>query len=603
MAEQITADGMPAQTAAGPALEVDDLTVTVAGQGGDGSLTIIALLSLALSRRGLYLYRSSNIASRIKGGHAAATLRASTVPRGALGDHIHILVAFDAEAIEKIGRQLASDGVVIFDSSRGPLPAGYLPETARVVPVPFSRLAVRDLRRDLFKNSLGFGILARIIGLEDEEARECLRRRFHRQNQASIDANLNAMERGLTHATETGIAEASGWLRFPALDAVDRPMLTGNEGIALGFLAAGGLFYAGYPITPATTLLETLGRHLPRLGGVVIQGEDELAAINYAIGAALTGARAMVGSSGPGIALMQESVGHCASAEIPLVVVDCQRAGPSTGMPTKLEQSDIDMLVHGANGDFPRIVLYPGDPAECFRLGALATNLAQQIQGPVYLTIDSMAADAMSIDGLDLDSVTIEPGKRLDGEALSGLTAYQRYAVTQDGISPWVVPGTPGGMNLVTGNERDEWGRVSTVPAIRTMMMDKRARKVDAVMERLPQAEEQGADNAEIGIISLGGVSPVVEEACEILQRDHGLKTRRQRPRTLWPVLEDTLAFTHRYQCVYVVEQNESGQYRRLLQSAGAPAENLRSIRNYDGTPFRPALLAAAILMEEEGHD
>jgi len=278
-------------------------------------------LSLALSGRGLHLYRSSNIASRIKGGHAAATLRAGTLPRGALGDHIHILVAFDAEAVEKIGRQLAQDGVVIFDSSRGPLPAGYLPDTARVVHVPFSRFAVRDLRRDLFKNCLGFGILARVIGLADEEARDCLRRRFRHQDHATVAANLNAMELGLTLATETGIREAKGWFRFPALDPAHRPMMTGNEGIALGFLAAGGLFYAGYPITPATTLLETLGRHLPRLGGVVIQGEDELAAINYAIGAALTGVRAMVGSSGPGIALMQESVGHCGSAEIPLVIV------------------------------------------------------------------------------------------------------------------------------------------------------------------------------------------------------------------------------------------------------------------------------------------
>ena len=601
MVEQLAASGMLPITAPGLAREVDDLTVAVAGQGGDGSLTIITLLSLALSRHGLHLYRSSNIASRIKGGHAAASLRASTVPRGAMGDQVQVLVAFDGEAIEKIGHQLDPDGVVIFDSSRGRVAEGILPDTVRVLPIPFSRFAVRDLRRDLFKNSLGFGVLARVIGLVDEAARDCLRRRFQRQAQSTVDANLRALELGLACATELGIREHAGWFRFPTQQQADRVLMTGNEGIALGFLAAGGLFYAGYPITPATTLLDTLGRHLPSLGGVVIQGEDELAAINYAIGAAMTGVRAMVGSSGPGIALMQESVGHCGSAEIPLVIVDCQRAGPSTGMPTKLEQSDIDMLVHGANGDFPRIVLYPGDPRECFTLSALATNLAQHIQGPVYLAVDSMAADAMTIDGLDLDSVVIEAGKRLDGAALSRLSEYRRYAVTADGISPWVVPGAPGGMNLVTGNERDEWGRVSTAPAVRTMMMDKRARKIEAVHHRLPRAAERGADDAEIGIVSLGGVSPIVEEACEMLERDHGLKVRRQRPRTLWPVLEDTLAFTRQCKRVYVVEQNESGQYRRLLQSAGAPAEHLRSIRKYDGTPFGPAELIAAVIPEEQG--
>ena len=580
--------------------KLDDLAVTVAGQGGDGSLTIIALLSLALSHHGLYLYRSSNIASRIKGGHAAASLRGSVVQRYAMGDHVNVLVAFDGEAIEKVGADVSPNGIVIFDTSRGPLPENILPTTVRVIPVPFSRFAVRDLRRDLFKNSLGFGILARVIGLTDEEAAECLRVRFRRQSQQNIDANLRALDMGLAYATEIGLKENASLFQFSRLKKVDRALISGNEALALGFMAAGGQFFAGYPITPATTIMDCLNRHLPKLGGVVIQAEDELAAINYTIGAALTGARAMVSSSGPGIALMQESVGHCGSAEIPLVIVDCQRAGPSTGMPTKLEQSDIDMLVHGSNGDFPRIVLYPSNPAECFTLAALATNLAQLVQGPVYIAVDMIALDSVAIEKLDLDKVEIEGGKRLSNDELSKLSDYRRYAITDDGISPWAVPGSPGGMNLITGNERNEWGLVSTDPAIRRQMMEKREHKIEAVRDRLPTAEETGPEDAEVGIISLGGVSPVVDEACELLEKDHDLKIRQHRPRTLWPVLEDTIAFTKKMKRIYVIEQNKTGQLMRLLQSVGAPAEALRSIRKYDGTAFRPAELAQSIITREE---
>lgn len=587
----------PATTATPPRRR-DDLSVTVAGQGGDGSLTIIALLAGALARHGLHLYRSSNIASRIKGGHAAATLRASATRRGALGDSVQILVAFDQEAVEKAGSNLAADGVVIFDSSRGALPPDQLPEGTRLIPVPFSRFAVRDLRRELFKNAIGFALLARVIGLPDDEIADGLRDRFQQGSRRTLEMNLRALDLGLEYADSIGLTANAAVFELPRLPRVARALLNGNEAMALGFIAAGGQFFAGYPITPATTLFEFLQQHLDGDGGIAMQAEDELAAINLAIGASLTGARAMVASSGPGIALMQEGIGHCGAAEIPLVIVDCQRAGPSTGMPTKPEQSDIDMLVHGANGDFPRVVLCPGNPEECFSLAALATNLAQRLQGPVLLAADVIASDATSVDRIDLDAITIEPGARLDAGALAARPEYRRYAFNADGISPWVAPGTAGGMHLVTGNERDEWGRVSTDPVNRQRMMDKRARKIAAVRAALPGALESGPPEAALGILSIGSVGAVVEEACARLQRDHGIEVRRHRPRTLWPVLDDTLAFTQRHARVIVVEQNESGQLLRLLRSAGAPA--LRAIRKYDGQHLRPADIVTAVLQLEE---
>ncbi len=501
----------------------DDLTVMVAGQGGDGSLTIIALLSRALLQRGYHIYRTSNIASRIKGGHAAALMRASIVPRSNLADQIDILIAFDTEAVQKASSRLAPNSVVIFDSSREAMPPGLVPETALVIPVPFSRLAVRDLRRDLFKNSLGFGLMGRIIGLADEEVEGCLRNHFKKLSSAQLEPNIKALREGQIFADNAGIGGRNSILTLPPRETKnERVFISGNHAAAMGFLAAGGRFFAGYPITPATDVMNFLLRYLPAVGGVVMQAEDELASINLIIGASLTGVRAMTASSGPGIALMLESIGHCGSAEIPVVIIDCQRAGPSTGMPTKPEQSDINMLTRGGNGDFPRIVLAPGNPEECFYGSVLATNLAQRAQCPVILALDAVCHDNFTVPRFDLDRVSIDQGKRVSESDLAEKEEYRRYEITEDGISPWAVPGTREAMNLVTGNERDEWGRVTTEPKLRVRMVDKRSRKIETVRPQLPKAVEWGDSKAPVGILGVGILGGVITEAADrMAKQDH----------------------------------------------------------------------------------
>lgn len=577
-----------------------DLTFMVAGQGGDGSLTIIALLSRALLRRGYHIYRSSNIASRIKGGHAAAFIRASRRPRHCVGDHIDFLVAFDIEAVEQAAGRLASDATIVYDRSRGDLPPGLLPDGALLIAVPFSRLAVRDLRRDLFKNILGFGLVGRIIGLDDEEVEACLRRQFEKRSGKDMGSNMRALKKGQEFADNRGIGRGAHVCTLPVLERnEDRIFISGNHATALGFLAAGGRFFAGYPITPATEVMNFLARFAPPVGGVVMQAEDELAAINLAIGAALTGVRAMTASSGPGIALMLESIGHCGSAEIPMVVIDCQRAGPSTGMPTKPEQSDINMLTRGGNGDFPRVVLAPGSVRECFLFGALATNLSQSAQLPVLIALDAICHDHLTTTRFDLDGVKVEPGTRIGPDEVARMECYRRYALTEDGLSPWAVPGTPQGMNLVTGNERDEWGRVSTHPATRVAMVDKRARKIDAIRPRLPTARAWGDPLAPIGLLGVGLLGGIITEATERLA-EAGLGFHCHRPRTLWPILEDTIDFIRAHERVYIIEQSQGAQLADLLRSAGAPADRMHSILKYDGLQFTAGELASRILEREQ---
>lgn len=580
---------------------LDELNVMVAGQGGDGSLTVVSLLGAVLGRRGLHLYTARAVASRAKGGHAAAFLRASSVRRGCLGDGVDLLVAFDDEAIERGSSRLTREAIVLFDASAGPVPAGHIPPGVRILALPLARIAVRDHRRDLLKNSLAFGLVSRIVGLPDADARAVVAERFRRLGAEATEANVRALEAGFELAAGQGFEAGAGpWVLEPARVA-EQILISGNEALAFGFMAAGGRFFAGYPITPATEILTFLSAHLPAVGGIAIQAEDELAAVNLALGAALTGTRVMTASSGPGIALMQEGVSHAGAAEIPLVVVDCQRAGPSTGMPTKPEQSDLSMLAGGAPGDIPRIVLAPADAADCFTLGAAAVGLAQRLQGPVYVALDqALGQDSATVEPFDPATVRVEPGARLDGDDVAALDAVARYRLTADGISPWAPFGTPGAMSLVTGNEHTEWGLVTTAPAIRTAMSDKRLRKLAALRADLPVGRLLGSPGAPVGLLGVGMTAGVIAEAVERLEAA-GRPVTGLVPRTIWPVPDETLAFVAGHERVYVVEHNADGQLARILAAAGAAPARLRGIRRYDGTPFRPGELVERVLAAEEG--
>jgi len=557
-----------------------------------------------LRSSGLNVYTERDVLSRIKGGSTSATLRAFVGEHYSISSHIDLLVAFDQEAVQKKAHHLDKGSVVLYDDSGGPLPDAVLPDGTRMYHAPFSRHAVRNFRRDLFKNSIAFAVVGRLLGVNDHDMRRAFEKRFSRMGEKIVQYNLNALALGFSLADEMGLAVDEGNYQIAQKAPSGDMLITGNEAVAFGFLAAGGRFFAGYPITPSTDIMEWLDHWLPKFGGVVQQAEDELAAINIAIGAALTGTRTMVATCGPGLSLMQEGIGQLGMAEIPLVIVDAQRGGPSTGLPTKPEQSDINLMVFGGHGDFPRIVLSPGHPEDCFYLTIDACNLAQRYQCPVFIAMDQgISQNTASLNPFDLDRVAVDQGKRLSEADLARLKTYQRYAVTEDGVSPYSVPGTPGGLSLVTGNEHNEFGHVIADRVNRKRMMDKRQRKLDTMLPDLPLARHMGDSQAEIGFIGVGLTYGVIVDAMERLQAQ-GIATQYHQPRTLWPLLQETLTFIAGCRRVFVVEHNVTAQLANLLVRQGANRETLCSVLKYDGNPFRPGEVVQAVLHKEgKGQD
>jgi 2-oxoglutarate/2-oxoacid ferredoxin oxidoreductase subunit alpha len=572
-----------------PAVELTDLSVMIGGQGGDGTLTVSDLLGRYFRKCGLYVYMSRNVLSRIRGGHADASVRASRDPISTMKPEVDVLVAFDNEAIEMGKVELAAHGYVIYDST------SFHTDVPNASGFPFATLVGGPLGQPIFKNTAAYGALSVLLGLDPTKTREVIEERFKRRGGEALEKNLKALEIGRKAALEVpGLAN-----RFSVADgdAHDLILTTGNQAVALGFVVGGGRFFAGYPITPATEVMEYLQRYLPAFGGIVRQAEDELAAINMIIGASYTGARVMTSTSGPGLSLMTEGIGHAGTAEIPIVVADCQRVGPSTGQPTRHEQSDLSHLVNLGHGEYPRFVIAPATPEDCFVLTADALNLAEKWRVPVILLLDqALCQNTTTSARFDLSEVRVDRGKRLTAEDASQLTEYKAYRFTDDGISPYAPPGTPGLWAEITGNEHDEWGHVSVNQTNRVRMMKKRMEKMVKARDDLPPSRLFGATDAKIGFIGYGSTSGPIRETQSILAA-RGVPTRYFQARTIYPVpVHELDPFLKGVDVAYVVEHNYTGQFARLVREfLPWHHEKIRSILKYDGYSFRTPQIIAEV--------
>jgi 2-oxoglutarate ferredoxin oxidoreductase subunit alpha len=571
----------------------EDLVIRIAGEAGEGVLITGQMVTQATARAGYYVLTDSVPPAEIKGGYSFYQIRLGEQRLRARGDEVDVLLAFNQEAFDNSIEQLRPGGILIFDSAELNPPAS---DRYRSYAVPLTDIAKNEVELTLAKNMVAVGVVAGLFGLDKTHVERLLREsKLAKKGEEILNKNLKAVDLGYAYVQEKVTERGQLAVRPSKLEG--RIVISGNQAVALGALAAGCRRYAGYPITPATDIMEFLADELPRVGGAVIQAEDEIAAIGMVLGASYAGQKSMTATSGPGISLMTEMLGLASMAEIPSVVIDCQRAGPSTGMPTRHEQGDLNLAVYGAHGEVQRVVLAPTSVMDCFWITVEAFNLAEEFQLPAIVLQDTvLAVRTESIPKPDLSRVKvvnrrtfayrdIGNGHGHGYDAASGPEHYLRYQITPDGVSPMAIPGTAGGAYVATGLEHTQAGNTSSDARNHAAMTEKRFRKLEGVLSRAPAPHEYGDPSADIGFLTWGSTLGAVAEAIDRLAAQ-GIKAHALAPRMVWPLPTHQIdPFLHNKRLVIVPEVNYTGQFAQLLKTHYQNRDFIR-LNVYGGQPF-----------------
>ncbi len=569
-----------------------EITIGIAGAAGDGLDKTGDTLARTAARLGLHVFAYNSYQSLIRGGHTWLRLRIGEEKVECHGDHLSVLIALNEDSIERHAREMDSGGAILYNSSRLTCDSFLVPEGVQVAGLP-----VRDITKDLgqllpvMQNTVALGALIQMIGFDLDVTAELIAETFRHKGDKVIEQNVNLLNAGYEYAAKDLNPIDRKW----NFSRKRRSIVTGNLTIALGAVAAGCKFYSAYPMSPASYILHWLASHSKKCGVLVKQAEDEIAVVNLAIGAGHAGVRAMCATSGGGFALMSEAVGMAGMIETPVVIVNVQRGGPSTGIPTKTEQGDLNQAMGASQGDFPRVIMAPKDATDCFYTAVEAFNLAEKFQLPVIIISDLLLGEHRST--VDPEALTpdvpIERGELLtEPPAALGPNGYNRYAMTPSGVSPRGLPGIKGMVHVSATDEHDEQGVLvsdeHTNPAIRRKMQEKRMRKMVGVLEALPPPALEGPPGADVTLIGWGSTWGVIQEAAGGLT-EAGIQTNLLHFKYIHPFhskeAKEILGSCKR---TVAVECNFSGQFARHLRAeTGISVDHL--ITKYDGEPFEPA--------------
>ncbi|MBI4715535.1 MAG: 2-oxoacid:acceptor oxidoreductase subunit alpha [Nitrospirae bacterium] len=560
-----------------------ELIIRIAGEGGEGVISSGDFLMQAATRSGMEVVTFKTFPAEIKGGYALSQVRVSDEKILSQGDTFDILVAFNGEAYAVNKDSLKPGTVMVYDFPGG----DFEPEDHPGVfmyPVPMSKIAKEDLISYISKNMVALGAMAELFGIPMESLKNSVRDKFIRKGQQVVDVNHKALEAGAEYVRRN--LQKKDPFVFPApRPQKDVIILEGNQAVALGAIAAGCRFFSCYPITPATSVANYLTEMMLQVNGYVYQAEDEIASIGNCLGASFVGVKTMTATSGPGMDLMSELIGLGVMAEIPVVIADVQRGGPSTGMPTKHDQSDLFAACFGSHGDTPKIVLAASNVEENFYLVIEAFNLAEKYQTPViFLTDASLAIRTEAIPTPDPSRIRIV--NRDVFRPTNGDQSYQRYLLTESGVSPMGIPGTQGASYAATGLEHAEDSSPRTNEETRMAMTEKRWRKLANLEDEWQPVEREGDAEAEVGIISWGMTQTIVQEAVKRL-RAKGLKVSALYPKMLWPLPVKAIeAFAATVKKVLVPEANYQGQLAEIIRAK----TSVRPIKYnvFRGEPFIP---------------
>jgi len=552
----------------------ESVSVALAGSGGAGVMTAGNMLLEAAAAAGYYGIMTRTSGPQIRGGEAAAMVRVSAFPTDAQQDRFHALAAIDWQNVGRFAAEipLGADSVIVGDPAHGEPPEVFLKSGARYLPVPLKKLAGEI--PGAWPNMVALGVLAGLMGIPAAAVEAAARKSMKK----GLEPGLLAFRLGMSQ-----VETPKNFHLGEARPSAARWLISGNEAAGYGALRGGVRFVAAYPITPATELLEWLAPALAKLGGTLVQAEDELASINMALGASYGGLPSLTATSGPGLSLMIESLGLGVTAEVPVVVVDVMRTGPSTGIATKSEQGDLNIALYGLHGDAPHIVVAPNSVSDCIAATQWAVGLAESLQLPAIVLSDQYFGQARAI--VDVPPKQDFSLKRVVSENRDG---YKRYAVTESGVSPMALPGTPGCQYTADGLEHNERGTPSSQAGDHLAQMDKRARKISQLDPGDAWASIEG--EGDTAVVTFGSCTGPAREA--LLDTKVRLISLRllspAQPERLKKALEGVKR-------VLVVEQNHSGQFLRYLRSEYDLPGEVKSLRRPGPLPFRPEEIRNAL--------
>ena len=569
-----------------------DFSLAIGGAAGQGIATPGNILARLFVRRGLHMWAYNAYQSIIRGGHIFLTVRVSDKALHTHGDQLDLLLCLNQDTMDRHLKLMGVGTRVLFNSDM--VKPSEARKGAQLCPMPVVELTGGSRNR-LIQNTLALGAIMSLLRLNFQVLEDALTLQFSRKGQTVVDENVGVARAGFDYSTEN-------FEPFPEeVPTGPKPLgvWTGNDALAMGGAAAGVKFYCAYPMSPSTGVLHWMAINARKLGIMVRQVEDEIAVANMTIGAAHAGCRAMCASSGGGFALMTEAIGMAGMMEVPCVFINVQRAGPSTGVPTKTEQGDLWQVLGASQGDFQRFIVAPRDALDAFDTLAELFNLVDQFQCPGIVLSDLLISEGtFSIDPVDINLHPPINRGDLITEA-SKTDGYLRYKNTESGISPRALPGLEGYVHVASTDEHDEDGVLIsdefTNPHKRRMMVEKRARKLEHIVDRIDPPQLEGPEDAEVTLIGWGSTYGVIKEALEELNH-RGIQANQLAIKWIVPFhtqqVSDILSRSKR---TIVVENNYSGQFFRYLRGETGLSVN-GHIRKYDGEPFMPHHIVNGVL-------
>ncbi len=576
-------------------MKINEISVLIGGEAGAGIFRSGYLFAKTCMRGGLYVFGTNDYQSLIRGGHNFYIARIDQEKRYSQGDHIDLLIALNGETVTLHRDELVQDSGIIYDPDDISLNFDRLNRELKLYPVPLTKIVKEELKEQpIIRNTVALGAAVSLLDYDLTLMEEVLKDTF---KAAIAESNIKAAQRGYEYLKES-FEDDYGYRLEKTKKGKRRIFPSGNESIGLGAIRAGCKFYAAYPMTPATGLLHFMAANQRKYEMIALHPEGEIAAINMAVGAAFCGLRAMTATSGGGFCLMSEGLGMTGMTETPLVVMVAQRPGPSTGLPTYSAQGDLRFVIHASQGEFPRVVIAPGDIEECFYETMRAFNWAEKYQLPVILLTDKYLVESqMSIEPLDTRRVEIERGDLITGQY--GGEEYKRHRITDTGVSPRTLPLTIGAIVRTNADEHDELGYTSENPEMTTKMVDKRMRKLlylakELEERRIETTKFYGSEEAEATILSWGSTKGSIREAMKLLDQENIAVNYLQILYLMpFPIDKVEKALKEAKKTV-VVENNKTSQLSSLIREYLLRDVEHRILK-YDGRPFNPGYLAEKI--------